>query len=388
MSSRNIDMAGPDITQYEIDIVVDAMKTGWYEKPYYYVEKFQNEFAEYHDRKFGIMTPNCTTAIHLLLKCLGVGEGDEVIVPDITWIATAAPVTYLNAKPVFCDIDEHNWCSSPQSIEKCITEKTKAIIVVDIFGNMPHMDEITEISEKYDIPLIEDAAEALGSKYKDIPAGKFGIGSVFSFHRTKTLTTGEGGMLLLDDEELYKKCMIWRDHGRDGALPPHMRDPNQKMYFNEFVTYKYMPFNLQAALGWAQFQRLDEIVLKKQYQLQFYREALSDLDDLYFNESSEVVENGAWITTMVIGKSYNIDKETFIQRMAELDVPIRPFFYPLSMLPPFAIYTPDGEIYPENEVSYDISNRGVNLPGSARLDDYDMKFICDNIRKVLNDSVV
>ncbi len=376
---RTLDMAGPDITQHEIDVVVDAMKTGWHEKPYYYVEKFQKEFAEYHDRKFAIMTPNCTTAIHLLLSCLGVGEGDEVIAPECTWIASVAPLSYLKAKPVFCDIDRDNWCSDPKSIEDNITDKTKAIIVVDLFGNMPHMDEIVKISEKYDIPLIEDAAEALGSKYKGVRAGKFGVGSVFSFHRTKTLTTGEGGMLLLDDEELYKKCMIWRDHGRDGALPPHMRNTNQKMYFNEHVTYKYMPFNLQAAVGYAQFNRIDELVGKKRYQLEFYRNELSDIDDLTFNEESNTVENGAWITSMVIGESHNIDKETFINKMSKIDIPIRPFFYPLSMLPPFDIE----ENRKKNPISYDVSDRGVNLPGSARLTDDDMKFICDGIKEVL-----
>lgn len=377
--SRVIDMAGPDITQHEIDVVVDAMKTGWHEKPYYYVEKFQTEFAKYHNRKFAIMTPNCTTAIHLLLSCLGIGDGDEVIAPECTWVASVAPLSYLKAKPVFCDIDKENWCSDSVSIEESITDKTKAIIVVDLFGNMPHMDKIINISKKYDIPLIEDAAEALGSKYKGIRAGKFGIGSVFSFHRTKTLTTGEGGMLLLDDEELYKKCMIWRDHGRDAALPPHMRNPNTKMYFNEYVTYKYMPFNLQAAVGYAQFQRIDELVGRKRYQLEFYRNELSDIENLKFNEESDIVYNGAWITSMIIGKSYNIDKETFISKMSKIDIPIRPFFYPLSMLPPFNIK----ENEYKNPNSYDVSNRGVNLPGSARLNDDDMKFICDGIRKVL-----
>ena len=374
-----LDMAGPDITQHEIDVVMDAMKYGWNEKPYYYVEKFQNEFAEYHNRKFGIMTPNCTTSIHLLLSCLGIEEGDEVIAPDCTWIASVAPITYLKAKPVLCDIDKNNWCLDPNSIEENITEKTKAIIVVDLFGNMPHMDKIVEISEKYNIPLIEDAAEALGSKYRGVRAGKFGIGSVFSFHRTKTITTGEGGMLLLDDEELYKKCMIWRDHGRDGALPSHMRDPNQKMYFNEFATYKYMPANLNAAVGYAQFNRIDELVGKKKYQLGFYKNQLSDIEDLQFNEQSDVVDNGAWITTMVIGKSHNINKEQFIDRMNERGVNVRPFFYPLSMLPPFY----DENLKFKNVNSYDVSDRGVNLPGSAMLRDEDMIFISDKIKEVL-----
>ena len=250
---KPIFMAGPWITEHEIKTVEDAMRNGWYENAYHYVETFQKEFAKYHDRKYGIMTPNCTTSIHLLLTALGVESGDEVIVPECTWIATAAPITYLGAKPVFCDIEKENWCLDPRSVEKSITKKTKAIIVVDLFGNMPLMDELLEISKKYNIPLVEDSAEAVGSKYKGIRAGKFGIGSVFSFHRTKTITTGEGGMLLIDDDKLYERCMFLRDHGRVSGIP----------YYNSEVTYKYMPFNVQAALGYAQFQRIDELVAKK-----------------------------------------------------------------------------------------------------------------------------
>ena len=173
------------------------------------------------------MTPNCTTAIHLILTALGIGEGDEVILPECTWIASEAPVTYLKATPVFCDIERDNWCLCPESLEKAITAKTKAIIVVDLFGNMPSMELIQSIAGKNSIPLIEDAAEALGSKYNGTRAGKFGIGSVFSFHRTKTLTTGEGGMLILDDDKLFERCMFLRDHGRD---------PKGPVYYNYEVT--------------------------------------------------------------------------------------------------------------------------------------------------------
>ena len=205
---KPIHMAGPWITDHEINIVEDAMRNGWYENSYDYVEKFQREFAAFHDRKYGIMTPNCTTAIHLLLTALGISEGDEVILPECTWIATGAGITYLRATPIFCDIDSKNWCLNPRSVEKLITPKTKAVIAVDLFGNMPQYDELTKLCAHNGIPLIEDSAEAVGSTYKGVKAGKFGIGSVFSFHRTKTITTGEGGMLLLDDQKLFDRCMF------------------------------------------------------------------------------------------------------------------------------------------------------------------------------------
>lgn len=368
-------MAGPWITDYEMAIVEDAMRNGWYEKPYYYVETFQKEFAAYHDRKFGVMTPNCTTAIHLLLTALGVGEGDEVIVPDCTWIASTAPISYLRATPVFADIERVNWCLDPESVESCVTPRTKAIIAVDLFGNMAMMDELAEIAERHGLYLIEDSAEALGSLYRGTRAGKFGIGSVFSFHRTKTLCTGEGGMLLLDDEELYQRCMVWRDHGRK---------PGGPMYYNYEVTYKYMPFNLQAALGYAQFKRLDELVGKKREIWQMYKERLADIDDIEFNAEPEGVFNSVWITALIFGKSHQMTKLDAIDKLKEIGIPARPFFYPLSSLPAYPGYE---EVYrPRNPRAYDISNRGINLPGALNLTEDQIDAVCDGIRTILGKS--
>lgn len=368
-------MAGPSITEHEIEVVNDAMRNGWYEKPYWYVETFQKEFAAYHGRKYGIMTPNCTTSIHLLLTCLGISDGDEVIVPDCTWIATAAPISYLRATPVFCDIEPVNWCLDPQSLERCITPRTKAIIVVDLFGNMPVMKDIVAIAEKHGIPLIEDSAEALGSTYEGTRAGKFGIGSVFSFHRTKTLVTGEGGMLLLDDDKLYERCMIWRDHGRK---------PGGAMYYNYEVTYKYMPFNLQAALGYAQFQRLDELVNKKREIWQMYKERLAEVEDIELNAEPEGVFNSVWITAMVFGRSHNLSKQDAIDRLAEINVPARPFFYPLSSLPAYPGL--EEKYRPLNPNAYDISARAINLPGALNLTEDQIDFVCDGIKKVVAQS--
>lgn len=367
-----IHMAGPWITDYEVNVVEDAMRNGWYENAYDYCEKFQKEFAAYHDRKYGIMTPNCTTAIHLLLTALGISRGDEVILPECTWIASGAGATYLGARPVFCDIDPFNWCLDPESVEKRITAKTKAIIVVDVFGNMPLMDELNEVADRHNIPLIEDAAEALGSSYKGTRAGKFGTASVFSFHRTKTLTTGEGGMLLTDDDNLYERCMFLRDHGRK---------PGGPMYYNYEVTYKYMPFNIQAALGYAQFQRIDELVGRKREQLEMYRNRLMDIDDIQLNPEPEGGINGAWITALLFGKSYKMTKNEAMEKLTKIGVPSRPFFYPLSSLP---AYTGCRTTYEAlNPVAYDICSRGINLPGAANLTSEQIDWVCEGIRTIL-----
>lgn len=363
-------MAGPWITEHEIKVVEDCMRNGWYN--YHYVETFQREFAVYHDRKYAIMTPNCTTAIHLLLTALGIEDGDEVIVPECTWIASAAPITYLRATPVFCDIEPINWCLDPKSVERNLTPRTKAIIAVDLFGNMPVMDELIEIADRHGIPLIEDSAESLGSTYKGVRAGKFGIGSVFSFHRTKTIVTGEGGMLLLDDDKLYERCMFLRDHGRktDGPL-----------YYNYEVTYKYMPFNLQAAMGYAQFQRLDELVARKRWIFESYQQRLGDIEDIQFNAEPERGFNSVWITGLLIGQSYGINKLEAMARLQELGLPTRPFFYPLSSLPAYPGC--EAEYRPRNRQAYDICDRGINLPGALTLTEEQIEVVCDGVRQIL-----
>ena len=171
MKNKKILAAGPSITSLEIKTVNKMMKSGW--DNYNYVEKFEKNFSKFHNRKFGLMTPSCTLAILLILKTLRIGKGDEVIVPVTTWTATIAPVIEVGAKPIFTDIRDDNWCINEKLIEKKITKKTKAIIIVDLYGNMPEIEKIIKIAKKYSIYLIEDAAEALGSKYKKIRAGKF-----------------------------------------------------------------------------------------------------------------------------------------------------------------------------------------------------------------------
>lgn len=366
----DIQMAGPWITDLEEQTVAEMMKTGW--DSYWYVENFESEFAKWHDRKYALMTPCCTHAIHLMLLTIGIGKGDEVIVPECTWTGSTAPVTYCGATPVFADIDKETWCLSLESIKENISEKTKAIIVVDLFGNMPEMDSLIELSEKYEIPLIEDAAEALGSKYKGIRAGKFGIGGVHSFHRTKTMTTGEGGALLIDDEDVFERAKFLRDHGRSSTIP----------YYTLEATPKYMPSNIQGALAWAQFQRLDELIDRKRHFLHMYKKELSVLDDIQLNLENDSLYNGVWATSLVMGSSYNIQKKTLIDRLAALSIPSRPFFYPLSSLPAYEKYNTGS---PEkNPVAYDISDRAITLPAHYNLTDEQIHRVCQGIIDVVS----
>ncbi|MCB2107415.1 MAG: DegT/DnrJ/EryC1/StrS family aminotransferase [Rhodobacteraceae bacterium] len=370
-AGQQLPMAGPWITEHEERVVLDALRNGWYGKnAYYYCELFEAEFAKYHDRAFGLMTPNCTTALHLLLAGLGIGPGDEVIVPDCTWVGSSACITYQRATTVFADIDPHHWCITPQALERAITPRTKAVIVVDLYGNMPDWDGLLEVARKHNILVIEDAAEALGSKYKGVRAGKFGVASTFSFHRTKTITTGEGGMLLIDDASLYERCKFLRDHGRKPGT-----------YYNYEVTFKYMPFNLQAALGYAQFQRIDELVGKKRWIWNCYRERLSDIPDIALNPEPPNTVNGVWCTAVVFGKSHNMTRDKAMHELSEYGMPSRPFFYPLSSLP---AYGSRGETYQDiNPVAYDVSARGINLSCALNLTEAQIDAQCDALKRIL-----
>jgi perosamine synthetase len=370
--TKEIYMAGPWVTEFEEKYVLDALRNGWYGKEAYaYVEKFEAEFSAYHSRKYGLMTPSCTTAIHLLMAGLGIKEDDEIIVPECTWIASAAPITYQKATTVFADIDPITWCIDPAAVEKKITSKTKAVVVVNLYGNMADMDRLQSICNNHGIHLIEDAAESLGSTYNHIRSGKFGVGSVFSFHRTKTITTGEGGMLLLDDDALYERCKFLRDHGRAPGT-----------YFNTEVTFKYMPTNLLASLGYAQFLRLDELVAKKRWIWQKFKEHLSTLPDIYLNPEPSNVFNGVWCPALVFGKSHNVTKEYIMEELTKLGLPSRPFFYPLSLLPAFGANVEKGR--QNSPVAYDISSRGINLPCAFSVDEEQIEKMSQAIIKILS----
>ena len=240
MKQKKIPINKPSITELERTYVNDAVANGWGEKCYNYINLFENKFAQYQNSKYALATSSCTGAIHLALMALGVNAGDEVIVPEITWIASVEPVLYIGAKPVFVDVLRDSWCIDPKKMEAAITHKTKAIIVVHVYGNMCNMDEIMSIAKKHNLLVVEDAAEALGSEYNGKKAGSIADVGVFSFHGTKTMTTGEGGMLVTNNESVCEKAKILNDHGRNP------KDPENKMFWMRDYGYKYKMSNLIA----------------------------------------------------------------------------------------------------------------------------------------------
>ena len=355
-----IPIAGPSITQKEIDYVTEAVKSAWYDGANVFHERFEKAFAGHCGRKHAISLPSCTSGLHLALAALGIGPGDEVIVPDVTWIASVAPVRYVGATPIFADIDSETWCLSPDAFAAAITPRTKAAIVVDLYGAMPDWERLTEIASRKGVHLIEDAAEAIGSRWRERRAGSFGVMSAFSFHGSKTLTTGEGGMLVLDDDRLRTRILQLRDHGRV---------PGDTMFFNEEVGWKYKMSSMQAALGLAQLERLDELVSKKRQIFSWYRQALANWNLGTLNPDVPGLFNSYWMTTILLDAALGIKKETLVPRLRQQGVDVRPFFYPLSAIPAFRDTPEAAKAQKTNKVAYSVSPYGINLPSALSLDE-------------------
>lgn len=360
---KAIPVAGPSITQKEIDYVTDAVTSAWYGSANKYHGRFEEAFASHCGRKHAVSLPSCTAGLHLALLALGVGPGDEVIVPDATWIASVAPVRYVGATPVFVDIDRDSWCLSPAAFEAAITKRTKAAVVVDLYGSMPDWDALNAIAEARGVALIEDAAEAIGSRWRERPAGSFGTLSAFSFHGSKTLTTGEGGMLVLDDDAILARVLQLRDHGRA---------PGDTMFFNEEVGWKYKMSSMQAALGLAQLERVDELVARKREIFSWYREALQGWNGVSLNPDVEGLHNSYWMSTIVLDTRLGITKEELIPRLKAEGVDARPFFYPLSAIPAFRD-TPQAKVARANRIAYEVSASGINLPSALSLTKEDVQ---------------
>ena len=362
----------PSITDLEVQYATDAAKNGWGEKCYNYIYKFENLFKEHLGIKYTMATSSCTGAMHMGLSALGISYNDEVILADINWIASAAPITYLGAKPVFVDILPDTWCIDPAKIEEAITPKTKAIIAVHLYGNLCNMDEIMKLAKKHNLYVIEDAAEAIGSIYKGKKAGSIGDFGVFSFHGTKTITTGEGGMFVTNNPELYEKASILNSHGRNSKNP--------KQFWAETIGFKYKISNIQAAIGCAQVERIDELINKKREIFFEYHKELSQIDGLNMNPIPEDknIQYGYWMPTVIFDKKLNFDREKLLKIFKQNNIDGRVFFYPLSSLPMF-------EEKLENQVSYSIFERGINLPSYHDINLNSIKYVIDIIKASLND---
>ncbi|MDZ5724900.1 DegT/DnrJ/EryC1/StrS family aminotransferase [Acetobacterium sp. K1/6] len=371
-------VSGPSITSKEVEYVTEAVKNAWYDNSNYYNKKFEDAFKKYIGGNYAISLPSCTSAIHLAILALGIGQGDEIIVPDITWIATSAPISYVGAIPKFADIDKETWCITAESIERCITPNTKAVIPVDLYGNVPEMDEIQKICKKYNIAIIEDAAEAVGSIYNGRKAGSLGDIGVFSFHGSKIMTTGEGGMLLTDNEKIYNRCLKLRDHGRAES---------DKMFWNDEVGYKYKMSSMQAALGIAQLERIEELVENKRNIFNWYKKELKNIKGIKLNIEPKNTRSNYWMVTIVYdNRTYDISKEKLINELNKYNIDSRPFFYPLSMEPAYKEIPGIDQYSKLNKIAYEISPYAINLPCGMMMTQEIVEYVCKKLVYILNNS--
>jgi perosamine synthetase len=337
----------PSITELEVRYATDAAANGWGERCYEYIDRFERAFCDHLGVKHAIATSSCTGALHMGLASLGIGSGDEVIMADTNWIASAAPIVHLGAKPVFVDIRCDSWCIDPSAAEAAITQRTKAILAVHLYGNLCDMDALLAIGRRHGIPVIEDAAEAIGSLYQGRRAGSMGAFGSFSFHGTKTLTTGEGGMFVTQDAALYERVLTLSNHGRARG--------QTKQFWPDLVGYKYKMSNLQAAIGCGQVERIEALIARKREIMHAYRQQLAGLTGVQLNPEPPGTEIGAWMPTVVFDVTTAVTREVLQQAFSNENVDARVFFHPLSSLPMF-------EERPANRHAWSIPSRSINLP--------------------------
>ena len=357
----------PSITELEVAYATDAARNGWGDRCYEYIGRLEQSFAAHLGVAHAISTSSCTGAMHMGLAALGIGPGDEVILGDINWIASAAPITYLGAKPVFVDVLPDSWCLDPARVEAAITPRTKAIVAVHLYGNLCDLDALARIAEAHGLALIEDAAEALGSRWHGRAAGSIGTFGSFSFHGTKTMTTGEGGMFVTQDPALYEKVLSLSNHGRVRG--------QTKQFWPDMIGFKYKMSNVQAAIGCAQVERLDSLIERKRAVFEGYRCRVAGLP-LTMNPEPPHTRNGYWMPTIVVDPEVGFDRDALLKAFDAEQIDGRVFFAPLSQLPMFTPQT-------EHTVAYGLTPRAVNLPSYHDIGEHDLDRVANVVRSLL-----
>jgi perosamine synthetase len=360
----------PSITELESRYAADAAANGWGEHCYDYIVRFEAAFRQHLGVSYAIATSSCTGALHMGMAALGIGAGDEVIMADTNWIASVAPIVHLGATPVFVDVRPDSWCIDPDLAEAAITPRTKAILAVHLYGNLCDMERLLAIGETYGIPVIEDAAEAIGSEYFGRRAGSMSRFGAFSFHGTKTLTTGEGGMFVTNDALLFERVLTLSNHGRARGQP--------KQFWPDMVGFKYKMSNIQAALGCAQMERIGELIARKREIFHYYRTRLRDLSGIRMNPELTNIVNGAWMPTVVFEEATGVSREKLVVAFDAANIDARVFFYPLSALPMF-------EAIRQNRRAWTLPERAINLPSYHDMTTTDQDRVIAVVRGMFND---
>jgi perosamine synthetase len=363
---HHIPLAEPRLDGNELAYVTDCISTNWISSQGKYVNRFESMFSEYTHGNEAIAVSNGTVALHLALAALGIGQGDEVIAPDFTFAASINAILHAGATPVLVDVDIETWTIEVGEIEKALTNRTKAIMPVHLYGHPCDMDPIMKVARDYNLFVIEDCAEAVGSHYRDNHVGTFGDAATFSFYGNKTITTGEGGMVLFRDKSVAKTARKLRDHG--------MR--LDKRYWHDVVGYNYRLTNVQAAIGVAQMERVEHFVQHKRNLAKTYHRALQNMDEIRLPLEAEWATSSYWLYTILLKDDSGIHRDDLIQRLLMNGIEARPVFYPMHLMPPYSLF--NGERSLKN--TKNISRRGISLPSASTLTESQVQEIASVIK--------
>ena len=364
----------PFIGEKELEYVTDCIKTNWISSKGKYVKEFENNFAKYCDFKYGIATINGTTALHLALASLGISKGDEVIIPSFTMIATAFAVVYCGAKPILVDAKPDTWNIDTNKIEEKITDKTKAIMPVHIYGHPCDMDPIMELAKKYNLYVVEDAAEVHGAEYKGKKAGGIGDIGCFSFYANKIITCGEGGMIITNDDKIAEKARSLKNL----SFPK-----GKRIYKHQDVGYNYRMTNIQAAIGLAQLEKIDGLIERRRKNAHLYNELLKGVEGITLPVEKQWAKNVYWMYSILIEDEFGISRDKLMSKLEEKGIETRPFFVPIHQQPVFhKMGWYEDENYP---IAERLALRGINLPSSSGLKEKEIRYICDVIKSIKKD---
>ena len=359
----------PEVNGNEEAYVSEAVRSGWISTGRY-VKEFERSFAEFIDVKHAITTTSGTAALQLGVASLGLGPGDEVIVPALTIVATVFAVNYVGATPVLVDVEEETYNIDPDLIERKITPKTRAILPVHLYGHPADMDPIMQLADRYHLRVVEDAAEAHGAKYRGRPAGSIGDLSCFSFYANKIITTGEGGMVTTDDDVLAERVLRLKDLAHS---------PERRFVHTE-VAYTLRMTNLQAAVGVAQMERVDEFLRRKRWMADLYRQRLSDVEGLHLPVDKEWATNVYWMYAIRVTNDFGCDRDELMSRLKERGIDTRTFFFPMNDQPVFlrmGLFR--DETFP---VAERLSREGMYLPSGLAITEEQIDTVVGAIKEI------
>jgi len=359
---RSIPVAEPVIGERELAYVTDAVRSGWVSSKGPYVTRFEETLARFCGARHGVAVSSATTGLHLAFAALGIGVGDEVIVPSFSFVAVASTVRHANATPVFADSDSFHWCIDPEDVERRITPRTRAIMPVHLYGHPVDMDAMRDIARRHGLVIVENAAEALGATYKGRPVGSLGDVGVFSFFGNKLITTGEGGMVVTDDASLATRMRLLRDHGMDPQRP----------YWHPEVGYNYRLTNLQAAVGVAQMERIDELLRRKLELAARYRRELGAVPGIRFQGNAPWAESSSWLFAILVGEEFGMSRDELQARLLQDGIDSRRAAYEIHTMPPYRrdVHLP---------VAERLSEQGLHLPSAASLTEEDQAYVIERV---------